>query len=159
MKVDWFLISPIIQCLLKLKTILSEIHLVYTIYTPDREHGRVLERVPIIRFGRAKILKVFLVRAKLALLEKNKGCCRSCEVTRCEICKHVVATEAFRSFSTQREHCIKPNHLNCRSSNGVYLSCKECSKQYTDSTKSFRSRFNNYKSVILRDGWQTSWYE
>ena len=32
--------------------------------------------------------------------------------------------------------------------NVVYLfSCKACSKQYTCSTESFRSRFNNYKSA------------
>ena len=38
--------------------------------------------------------------------------------------------------------------MNCRSSNVVYLfSCKACSKQYTGSTESFRSRFNNYKSA------------
>ena len=52
------------------------------------------------------------------------------------------------SVYTQREYCIKPNNLNCRSSNVVYLfSCKACSKQYTGSTESFRSRFNNYKSA------------
>ena len=85
---------------------------------------------------------------KVAPLEKKKGCCRPCGGTRCEICKHVVTTETFRSFSTQREYCIKPDNLNCRSSNVVYLfSCKACSKQYTGSTESFRSRFNNYKSA------------
>ena len=37
-------------------------------------------------------------------------------------------TETLRSFSTQREYYIKPNDLNCRSSNVVYVfSCKSCS--------------------------------
>ena len=88
------------------------------------------------------------MKEKLAPLAKKKGCCRSCGGTRCEICKHVVTTETFRFFSTQREYCIKHDNLNCRYSNVVYLfSCKACSKQYTGSTESFRSRFNNYKSA------------
>ena len=88
------------------------------------------------------------MRAKVAPLEKKEGCCWSCRGTRSKICKHVVTTETFRSFSTKRECCIKPNNLNCRSSNVMYLfSCKACSKQYTGSTESFRSRFNNYKSA------------
>ena len=129
----------------KLKNKLSEIHL---LLTPDREHEKVFAHVPIIGFRRAKSLKDILVRAKVAPLEKKKGCCRPCGGTRCEICKHVVTTEAFRSFSTQREYCIKSNNLNCRSSNIVYLfSCKTCSKQYTGNTERFRSRLNNYKSA------------
>ena len=83
----------------KFKNVLSEIHL---LLTPDKEHGKVLEKVPIIGFRRAKSLKGILVRAKVAPLEKKKGCCRSCGGTRCEICKHVVTTETFRSFRTQR---------------------------------------------------------
>ena len=39
------------------------------------------------------------------------------------MCKHVVTTETFRYFSTQREYYIKPDNLNCR------------------------SRFNNFKSA------------
>ena len=65
-----------------------------------------------------------LVRAKVASpppVEKKKGCCRLCRGTKCEICKRVVTTETFRSFSTQRKYCIKPNNLNCCSSNVVYL--------------------------------------
>ena len=29
----------------------------------------------------------------------------------------------------------------------IFFSCKVCSKQYTGSTESFQSRFNNYKST------------
>ena len=120
---------------LKLKKVLSEIHL---LSTPDREHGKVFEKVPIVGFRRAKSLNDILVRAKVAPLEKKKGCCRSSRGTRCKICKHAVTTETFRTFSTQREYCIKPNNLNYCSSNVVYLfSCKACSKQYIGSTESF----------------------
>ena len=56
-------------------------------------------RIPIVGFRRAKSLKDILVRAKVAPLEKKKDSCRSCGGIRCEICKHVVTTEIFRSFS------------------------------------------------------------
>ena len=92
----------------KLKNVLSEIHL---LLTPDREHGKVFENIPIVGFRRAKSLKNILVRAKVAPVEKKKGSCRSCGGTRCEICKHVVTTETFRSFSTKKEYCIKPNNV------------------------------------------------
>ena len=83
----------------KLKNVLSEIHL---LLTPDREHGKVFEKIPIVGFRRAKRLKDILARAKLAPIEKKKGSCRLWRGTRCEICKHVVTTETFRSFSTKR---------------------------------------------------------
>ena len=54
-----------------------------------------------------------------------------------------MSTETFRSFITQREYCVKPDNLKCRSNNVVHsFLCKICSKQYTGSTASFRSRFN-----------------
>ena len=68
----------------------------YLLLAPHREHGKVFEKVPIVGFRRAKSLKDLLVIFR---------------GTRCEICKHVVTTETFRSFSTQREYCIKPNNL------------------------------------------------
>ena len=105
----------------------------YLLLAPHREHGKVFEKVPIVGFRRAKSLKDLLVIFR---------------GTRCEICKHVVTTETFRSFSTQRDYCIKPDNLNCCSSNVVYhFSCKACSKRCIGSTESFRSRFNNCKSV------------
>ena len=129
----------------KLKNVLSEIHL---LLTPDREHGKVFDNIPIAGFRRTKSLKDILVRAKVAPIEKKKGYCRPYGGTRCEICKHVLTTETFSSFSTKGEYCIKPNNLNCCSNNVVYLFlCKACSKQYTGSTESFRSWFNNYKSA------------
>ena len=96
--------------LLKLKNVLSEIHL---LLTPDREHGKVFERIPIVGFRRAKRLKGILVRVKVAPLDKKKGSINSCGGIRCEICAHVVTSETFRSCSTQREYCINPDNLNC----------------------------------------------
>ena len=61
--------------LLKLKNVLSEIHL---LLTPDREHRKVFENIPIVGFRRARSLKDILVRVKVAPIEKKKGSCRSC---------------------------------------------------------------------------------
>ena len=55
---------------LKLKTVLYEIHL---LLTPNREYGKVFERVPIIGIKRAKSLKDIFMRAKVAPLEKKKA--------------------------------------------------------------------------------------
>ena len=110
----------------KLKNILPEIHL---LSTPDREHEKVFEKIPIIEIRKAKRSKDILVRAKVAPLKKKEGCCRSCGGTRCEISKHVVTTETIKSLSTRREYCIKPDNLNSGSSNVVYLFlCKTCVK-------------------------------
>ena len=96
---------------------------------PDRERRKVFERVPLTGFRRAKSLKDIIVRAKKAPLEEKEGCCRSCGGTRCEICKHIVTTETFRSFSTQRKCCIRPDNWNCRFNKVVYIFlCKPCSK-------------------------------
>ena len=111
---------------LKLRNVLSEIH---WLSSPEREHGEVFEKALTVGFRTAKSLKDILVRAKVAPLEKKKGCYRSSRGTRCEICKHVLTTETFRSFSSQRRYCIKTDNLTCRSSNVVYLFlCKLCSK-------------------------------
>ena len=69
-----------------------------------------------------------------------------CKGPRCEICKHIVRTRNFTSFTTKRAYDIMPENLNCRSENVVYLtSWKTCHKQYTGSSEEFRARFNNYR--------------
>ena len=54
----------------KLKNVLSEIHL---LLTPEKEHGKVFERISIVGFRRPKSMKDILVRAKVSPLEKKKG--------------------------------------------------------------------------------------
>ena len=66
--------------------------------------------------------------------------------SRCEICKHMVNTNSFKSTTTQRTYFKRPENLRCSAENVVYLStCKTCSKQYTGSTENFWPRFNNYR--------------
>ena len=49
------------QVFLKLKNVLSEIHL---LLTPYKEHGKALEKIPIIGFRKVKNLKDILMRQK-----------------------------------------------------------------------------------------------
>ena len=64
----------------KLKDMLPEILL-----TPDRKHGKISEKIPIIWFERAISLKQILMTAKVAPLEKTRGYFRLCGDTRCDI--------------------------------------------------------------------------
>ena len=93
--------------------------------------------VPIIGFRRAKSLKDVLV---------SKGWCGPCKGPRCEICKHIVPTRNFTSFTTKRTLEIRPENLNWWSKIVVYLiSCETCHKQYVGSSDVFRAIFNNYR--------------
>ena len=106
MKVGLSLILHNIQCFQNL-----EIHL---LLTPGREHRKVFEKIPIIGPRRAISLEDILVTAKITPLEKKKRYCRPCtrcKGTRCEICRHIVTTELFRSFSTQI-YCFKNIELS-----------------------------------------------
>ena len=121
---------------------MTRIHL---LLTPDNEHNKVFRDVPIIGFRRAKSLKDILVRAKIPQI-KNKGWCGPCKGPRCEICKQIVPTRNFTSSTTKRTYEIRPENLNCRYKNVVYLiSCKTYHKQNTGSSEEFRARFNNYR--------------
>ena len=126
----------------KLKNISSKI---YYLLTPDREHSKVFENVPIIGFKKGKSLKEILVRAKVPPFKTVEGFCGPCNKPRCEVCKNITKTHQFESSSTKRIYSIRPQNLNCAFKNAVYLfTCKTCHKQHTGSTEEFRSRFNNY---------------
>ena len=81
--------------------------------------------------------------AKIPQIE-NKGWCGPCKRPRCEICKHIVPTRNFTSFTTI-------HLLHCRSTNVVYLiSCKTY-QQYSGSSEEFKSSFNNYRCAHLNN--------
>ena len=113
--------------------------------TANNEHNKGFRDVPIIGFRRVKSLKDILVRAKTPQI-KNKFWCGPCKGPRCEICKHIVSTRNFTSFTTKHTYEIRSENLNCSSKNVVYLiSCKTFHEQYTGSSEEFRVRFNNYR--------------
>ena len=125
------------------KNILSKIHL---LLTPDREHKKVFENIPIIGFKKGNSSKDILVKARVPPFKTQEGFCGPCNKPRREICKHITETHQFESSSTKRIYLIRPQNLNCALKNVVYLfTCKTCHKQYAGSTEEFRSRFNNYR--------------
>ena len=116
------------------------------LFTPDQERQKVFHKIPIIGFRRAKSLKDILVRVKVSPLQKYEGFCGPYKKPRCEICKHMVNTNSFKSTTTQRTYLLRLENLKCSSENVVYLfTCKICSKQYTGNTEDFRPGFNNYR--------------
>ena len=70
-----------------------------------------------------------------------------CSKKRCEVSDVISETDTFSSTVTSGS--FKINHkFNCNNKCLVYLAtCKICNKQYTgQTTDTFRSRWNNYKS-------------
>ena len=50
------------------------------------------------------------------------------------------------SFTIKRTYEIRPEDLNCKSKNAVYLiSCKTCHKQCAGSSEDLRAKINNYR--------------
>ena len=96
----------------ELKNILSKIHL---LLTPDKEHSKVFENVPIIGFKKGKSLKDILVTSKVPPLKTEEGFCGPCNKPRCEICKHITKIHQFESLSTKRIYSIRAQNLNCAS--------------------------------------------
>ena len=113
----------------------------HVLLTPDNEHNKVFRDVPIIGFHKTKNLKDTLKTSKIPQI-KNKGWCG--KKSRCEICKHIAPTKNFISYTTNGKFEIRPENLNFRSKNVVYLiSRKTFHKQYTGSSEEFRVSFND----------------
>ena len=125
-----------------IKTILNFIHL---LLTPDREHRKVFEQVPIVGFKKGKSLKDLLVRARIR--ENKVSKCTGCKDKRCEICDFIEPSSTFQDKEGKFTYNIRGGDLNCKSKNVIYLvNCKTCKTQYVGSTTKFRSRFNDYVS-------------
>ena len=77
----------------RLKHTLNDIHI---LLTPDKEHKKVFENVPIVGFRKGKSIKDFLVIAKVPPPQKSKGRCTSCAGKRCQICNVIKATDNFQ---------------------------------------------------------------
>ena len=60
--------------------VFSELKTLYLLLTFDQKSGKFLEKVPIIEYTVAKVLRDILVTPKVVPLEKKKDCFRSCKV-------------------------------------------------------------------------------
>ena len=104
--------------LFNLKDTMSFLHMSLT---PDQEHQDVFHNVPIIGFRRTQSLKDILVRAKVPSVKKREGSCGPCKKSRCEVYKHIVSPDSFKSTTTKRTYFIRPPDLQCSFENVVYL--------------------------------------
>ena len=130
---------PVFQ---NVKNILQELHI---LLTPDKEHMKVFQDIPHVKFCSGKSLKD---RAILPNVEIT-GRCESCGkgtvrfVTLCAI-QTLFLPKTGETFK------IQSRVLNCNSQKVVYLlKCGICEEApYVCKTKTkFRTRFNNYKSA------------
>ena len=90
------------------------------------------------------------MRSKLYPVERKVGC-QGYGSSRCQVCKSIIITEEFTSFTTKKTYKI--NHsFDCKDKCLIYLlSCKSGGKQYVGNTTDyFRSRWNNYKSDVRK---------
>ena len=134
---------PVFQ---NVRNILQELHI---LLTPDQEHKKVFQDIPVVGFRNGKSLKDHLVRAKLPNAE-IAGRSESCGKGNCQVCDYICDTDAFTTKACGETFKIQSGILNCNSQKVVYLlKCRICGEApYVGKAKTkFRARFNNYKSA------------
>ena len=92
----------------------------------------------MVSFRIARKLSSYLVRAKLYPLQRKVGSSK-CGKRRCEVWNNVTDTSIFSSTLI--------NHSFHRDDKCLiyFVTCKQCSKQYTgETTDQFCNRWNNY---------------
>ena len=115
------------------------------------EFAKVLKEKPLLSFRRPKNLKDHLVRSKLCREGNQENGMVKCNKKRCQVCNFIRQGDKFRSSVTGRTYYV--NHVfDCDSEEVIYLiTCKKCGLQYVgNSVTSFRLRFNNHKSSMMR---------
>ena len=128
------------------RNILQELHI---LLTPDKEHKKVFQEIPILGFRNGKSLKDHLVRAKLPNVEIT-GSSESCGKRNCQVCDFICDTDTFSTKACSETFKIQSGVLSCNSQKVVYLlKCRICEETpYVGNAKTkFRARFNNYKNA------------
>ena len=134
---------PIFQ---NVRNILQELHI---LLTPNKEHKKVFQDIPIVGFRNGKSLKDHLVRAKLPNVEITERS-ESCGKGNCQVCDFIWDTDTFTTKACGETFKIQSGILNCSSQNVVYLlKCRISGEApYVGKIKTkFRAGFNNYKSA------------
>ena len=113
---------------------------------------RIFEKPPRVSFRRPKNLKDELVRSEIKGIEGSSKGVRKCGKARCQICNFVKEGNTFCD-NTSKVYYVN-YEFDCDSEGVIYLlKCGRCHKHYVGSTiNSFRKRFNNHKSSLLRYG-------
>ena len=79
---------PVFQ---NVRNILQELHI---LLTPDQEHKKVFQGIPVVGFRNGKSLKDHLVRAKLPNVEIAARS-ESCGKGNCQVCDYICDTDTF----------------------------------------------------------------
>ena len=110
--------------------------------TPDQEHKKVFQDIPVVEFHNGKSLKDHLVRAKLSNVELT-GRSKSCGKENCQVCDFIYNTDTFSTRACGETVKIQSGAPNSNSQKVVYLlKCRICGKAPYVVTK-FRATFNN----------------
>ena len=99
------------------RNILQELHI---LLTPDLEHKKVFQDIPVVGFCNGKSLKDHLVRAKLPNVEKI-GRSESCGTGNCQVCYFICDTNTFTSKACGETVKIQIGILKCNSQKVVYF--------------------------------------
>ena len=127
------------------------VNLLRPILHASEDMKRVFGEKPIVSFRTPKNLKDELVRAKLKDERVISIRMKKCGKSRCKVCGFMEEGRDFEGHGNK----FKINYpFDCDSEGVVYLiSCTKCRKNYVGSTiTSFRKRFNNHKSSLVRYG-------
>ena len=108
---------PVFQ---NLRNILQELHI---LLTPDKEHKKVFQDIPVVGFRNGKSVKDHFVRAKLPNVEIT-GRSESYEKGNCDL---ICGTDTFSTKACDETFKIQSGVLNCNSQKVVYLlKCRIC---------------------------------
>ena len=67
----------------------------------DGEVQKVFSPPPIVSYRSVRKIKDYIVRSKLYPVERKVGC-RGCGSSRCQVCKGIIFTDEFTSFTTKK---------------------------------------------------------
>ena len=99
---------PVFQ---NVRNIFQELHI---LLTPDQEHKKVFQDIPVVGFRNGKSLKDHLVRAKLPNVE-IPGRSGTCGKRNWQVCDYICATNTFTTKACGETFKIQSGILNCNS--------------------------------------------
>ena len=115
----------------------------------DENAKEVFMPGPMVTFRSSRKLSIYLVRAKLYLLERVTGSCK-CHGKRCAMCLNFNETSTFTSSVTHETYKI--NHkFDCNSKCLIYLSAwKKCSEQYVGQTIDVGQTISDFDGTTIK---------
>ena len=99
------------------RSILEKLHI---LLTPNKEHKKAFSDVAVAGFRNGKILKDYLLRAKLLKLDKS-GRCEPCGKKNCLVCDSISTITTFTTEAYQETFKTQKSPLNRDSEKVLYL--------------------------------------